>query len=83
MIYSMSRKGECHDSAVKESFFHTLKEESLYDENFATKLDADKQYLKILCSSTTETTPFNYWLKTQLFLILELIVLWLHLFVCM
>lgn len=25
MIYSMSRRGNCHDNAVKESFFSTLK----------------------------------------------------------
>ena len=32
MIFSMSRKGECDDNAVAESFFHNLKEELVYDE---------------------------------------------------
>ena len=42
MIASMSRKGECHDNAVAESFFHTLKEELTGDEMFSTR-DAAKQ----------------------------------------
>ena len=48
MICSMSRKGECHDNAVAESFFHTLKEELVYDENFATKLEARQAIFKYI-----------------------------------
>src|SRR5215475_6061934 len=33
---SMSRKGNCWDNAVAESFFHTLKTELVYVENFNT-----------------------------------------------
>jgi putative transposase len=33
---SMSRKGNCWDNAVAESFFHTLKTELIYLENFDT-----------------------------------------------
>jgi putative transposase len=33
---SMSRKGNCWDNAVAESFFHTLKTELIYLEDFAT-----------------------------------------------
>jgi transposase InsO family protein len=33
---SMSRKGNCWDNAVAESFFHTLKTELIYLENFGT-----------------------------------------------
>lgn len=40
MICSMSRKGECHDNAVAESFFHTLKEELVTDANFSTRQQA-------------------------------------------
>lgn len=48
MICSMSRKGECHDNAVAESFFHTLKEELVYDEDFATKQDAKQAIFKYI-----------------------------------
>src|SRR5438132_4636299 len=33
---SMSRKGNCWDNAVVESFFHTLKTELIYTEDFDT-----------------------------------------------
>ena len=32
MIPSMSRKGDCYDNAVAESFFHTLKTEEVGDQ---------------------------------------------------
>ena len=41
MIGSMSRKGDCWDNAVMESFFHTLKVEFVFHENFKTR-DAAK-----------------------------------------
>jgi transposase InsO family protein len=34
---SMSRKGNCWDNAVAESFFHTLKTELIYLEDFDTR----------------------------------------------
>jgi len=37
LICSMSRKGNCWDNAVAESFFHTLKVELIHDEHFATR----------------------------------------------
>ena len=33
----MSRKGECWDNAVMESFFHTLKVELVYHTTFETR----------------------------------------------
>lgn len=48
MICSMSRKGECHDNAVAESFFHTLKEECVYDENFTTRNEARQSIFKYI-----------------------------------
>jgi putative transposase len=36
-IVSMSRKGNCWDNAVAESFFHTLKTELVYTESYATR----------------------------------------------
>lgn len=37
---SMSRKGNCYDNAVVESFFHTLKVECLYQTNYQTRKQA-------------------------------------------
>jgi transposase InsO family protein len=37
---SMSRKGNCWDNAVSESFFATLKKESVYQTDFATRAEA-------------------------------------------
>ena len=36
----MSRKGECLDNAVAESFFGTLKNELIYHEDYKTKQEA-------------------------------------------
>lgn len=48
MICSMSRKGECHDNAVAESFFHTLKEELIRDENYASRKEARQSIFKYI-----------------------------------
>lgn len=40
IIQSMSRKGNCWDNAVSESFFHTLKIELVHHENFKTRKEA-------------------------------------------
>ena len=37
---SMSRKGNCYDNAVSESFFHTLKTEHVYDYRYETRAEA-------------------------------------------
>jgi putative transposase len=39
-IASMSRKGNCYDNAFAESFFHTLKNELVYQTEFATREEA-------------------------------------------
>ncbi|MDO9213526.1 MAG: IS3 family transposase, partial [Methylococcales bacterium] len=39
---SMSRKGNCWDNAVSESFFHSLKTECVNHENYATREAARK-----------------------------------------
>jgi len=36
-ICSMSRKGNCWDNAVAESFFHSIKTELIYTERYATR----------------------------------------------
>lgn len=40
LICSMSRKGDCYDNAVAESFFNTLKNELVYDERYHTRAEA-------------------------------------------
>ncbi len=40
MIQSMSRKGNCWDNAVLESFFHSLKVEEVYTKTFKTREEA-------------------------------------------
>lgn len=40
MIASMSRRGQCWDNAPMESFFHSLKTEHVYFEEFATRNEA-------------------------------------------
>ncbi|MDH5649496.1 MAG: IS3 family transposase [Gammaproteobacteria bacterium] len=40
MIASMSRKGNCHDNAVAESFFANLKNELIYHRDFTTREEA-------------------------------------------
>ena len=40
MICSMSRKGECYDNAVSESFFHTLKVERVHLEDYQSRREA-------------------------------------------
>lgn len=47
---SMSRKGDCWDNAVAESFFHTLKVELIHHEQFATREEAKQaifQYIEV------------------------------------
>jgi len=36
LVPSMSRRGNCFDNAVAESFFSTLKNELVYDQDFRT-----------------------------------------------
>jgi len=40
MVSSMSRKGECYDNAVVESFFHTLKVERVHLEDYQSHREA-------------------------------------------
>jgi len=42
-ISSMSRKGECHDNAVVESFFHSLKTELIYNKVYKSRAEAKHQ----------------------------------------
>jgi putative transposase len=50
IIQSMSRKGNCWDNAVSESFFHTLKTELIYHIKFKTREEAKQaifEYIEV------------------------------------
>lgn len=40
MVASMSRRGDCWDNAVVESFFHTLRVERVAEQRYATRAEA-------------------------------------------
>jgi len=48
IIQSMSRKGNCWDNAVAESFFHTLKTELVYHEIYETKSQANQSIFEYI-----------------------------------
>ncbi len=50
IIQSMSRKGNCRDNAVSESFFHTLKTELVHHQKFRTRDEAKQvifEYIEV------------------------------------
>jgi putative transposase len=69
LLCSMSRKGECHDNAVAESFFGTLKTELVDDEDYRTKDDAKQsifEYIEVFYNRQRRhsylgyVSPFEY-----------------------
>jgi len=68
-ICSMSRKGNCWDNAVAESFFHTLKTELIHHEDFQTREEAQQtifEYIEVFYnrqrkhSTNGYLAPFRY-----------------------
>ena len=68
-IQSMSRRGNCYDNAVTESFFHTLKTELIKRNKYKTREEARRsifEYIEIfynrkrLHSSIGYRTPFEF-----------------------
>jgi len=69
ILQSMSRKGDCWDNAVSESFFHSLKTELVHHERFKTRAEANQaifEYIEVfynrqrLHSSNNYMSPVNY-----------------------
>lgn len=69
ILQSMSRKGDCWDNAVSESFFHSLKTELVHHERFQTRAQANQaifEYIEIfynrqrLHSTNDYMSPVNY-----------------------
>ncbi len=72
---SMSRKGNCWDNAVAESFFHTLKTELVYHEIYETKAQANQsifEYIEVyynrqrMHSSNNNLSPVEFEEKMML-----------------
>jgi len=60
---SMSRKGDCWDNAVAESFFHTLKVELIHDRNYKTRLSARKdifEYIEVFYNRQRRHSYLDY-----------------------
>jgi transposase InsO family protein len=60
---SMSRKGNCYDNAVAESFFHSLKTELVYQTNFMTRVEAKNyifEYIEIFYNRQRRHSALNY-----------------------
>ncbi len=63
IIQSMSRKGNCWDNAVAESFFHTLKTELIYQRKFHTKAEANQaifEYIEVYYNKQRSHSANNY-----------------------
>ena len=60
---SMSRKGNCYDNAVAESFFHTLKVELIYTRSYATRVEAKNdifEYIEIFYNRQRGHSAIKY-----------------------
>jgi len=60
---SMSRKGECHDNAVAESFFGTLKSELVYQTRYKTRDEARSsifEYIEVFYNRVRSHSYLNY-----------------------
>ena len=60
---SMSRKGECLDNAVAESFFGSLKNERVYHEDYKTRAEARQslfEYIEIFYNRNRRHAFLNY-----------------------
>ena len=72
ILQSMSRKGDCWDNAVSESFFHSLKTELVHHERFKTRAEANQaifEYIEVfynrqrIHSTNGYMSPVNYEIK--------------------
>lgn len=62
-IQSMSRKGNCYDNAVAESFFHTLKIEHVYDYRYETRAEARQsifEYIEMFYNRQRRHSALGY-----------------------
>jgi len=63
LLCSMSRKGECHDNAVAESFFGSLKTELVDHEDYRTRLEAKRslfEYIEVFYNRQRRHSYLGY-----------------------
>ncbi len=63
MVCSMSRKGNCHDNAVAESFFHSLKVEQVHHDDYKTRAQARSvlfDYIEIFYNRQRKHSYLDY-----------------------
>lgn len=63
IVQSMSKKGDCWDNAVAESFFHSLKTELVHHEVFLTRSQANEkifEYIEIFYNRKKIHSSNNY-----------------------
>jgi len=63
IVSSMSRKGECHDNAVVESFFHSLKTELICEQVYPSRAIARQaifKYIEIFYNRKRRHSTTNY-----------------------
>ncbi len=68
-IQSMSRRGNCWDNAVTESFFHTLKGHVVHDSVFSTRKEANSvlfEYIEVYYNRIRRHSA-NGWLSPEAF----------------
>lgn len=65
IIASMSRKGNCYDNAHVESFFHSLKVELVYRNNFKTREEAKQAIFRWVAISTTKSGDTQDWIISR------------------
>ncbi len=68
VVCSMSRKGNCWDNAVAESFFATLKTECVYTRRFATKAEAREaifEFVEVFYNRSRRHSTIGYMTPTE------------------
>ena len=63
MICSMSRKGDCWDNAVAESFWSTIKAELIHDVDFPTRTAAQQaifEYIEVFYNRRRRHSTIGY-----------------------
>jgi len=60
---SISKKGDCYDNAIAESFFHTLKTEHVYQHSYSTRAEAQHsifEYIEIVYNRQRKHSALGY-----------------------
>ena len=63
LVASMSGTGNCYDNAAMESFYHTLKTEHIYFENYATREQAKQsifEYVEVFYNRQRRHSTLGY-----------------------